>query len=123
MLAVGGLRDEATLRELTTGNLAHDGQRIDGAAPLAEIARRLTLACRSGIAVKIPGATWVWPDTLDGVQPGDETLVYADLPADRPLRVVLDGKGLTASRRRSAASDRPSARSSNAPGPPPASSG
>ncbi len=94
VLAVGGLRDEATLRELTTGNLAHDGQRIDGAAPLPEIARRLTLACRSGIAVKIPGATWVWPDTLDGVQPGDETLVYADLPADRPLRVVLDGKGL-----------------------------
>ncbi|HEY0555156.1 MAG TPA: VIT domain-containing protein, partial [Thermoanaerobaculia bacterium] len=94
VLAVGGLRDEATLRELTTGNLAHDGQRIDGAAPLPEIARRLTLACRSGIAVKVPGATWVWPDTLDGVQPGDETLVYADLPADRPLRVVLDGKGL-----------------------------
>jgi hypothetical protein len=92
VLAVGGLRDEAVLRELTTGNLAHDGQRIDGAAPLREIARRLTLACRSGIAVKIPGATWVWPDTLDGVQPGDETLVYADLPADRPLRITLDGK-------------------------------
>ena len=33
VLAVGGLRDEAVLRELTTGNLAHDGQRIDGAAP------------------------------------------------------------------------------------------
>ncbi len=94
VLAVGGLRDAATLRELTTGNLAHDGQRIDGAAPLQEIARRLTLACRSGIAVKIPGATWVWPDTLDGVQPGDETLVYADLPADRPLHLTLDGKAL-----------------------------
>ena len=94
VLAAGGLRDEATLRELTTGNLARDGQRIDGAAPLPEIARRLTLACRSGIAVKIPGATWVWPDTLDGVQPGDETLVYADLPAATPLRIFLDGKAL-----------------------------
>jgi tetratricopeptide (TPR) repeat protein len=92
VLAVGGLRDEVTLRELTTGNLAHDGQRIDGAAPLAEIARRLTLACRSGIAVKIPGATWVWPDTLDGMQPGDQTLVYADLPAGKPLHLTLDGK-------------------------------
>ncbi len=29
VLAVGGLRDEAALRELTTGNLAQDGQRID----------------------------------------------------------------------------------------------
>jgi tetratricopeptide (TPR) repeat protein len=94
VLAVGGLRDEATLRELTTGNLAHDGQRIDGAAPLAEIARRLTLACRSGIAVKVAGAAWVWPETLDGVQPGDETLVYADLPADRPLHLTLDGKAV-----------------------------
>jgi tetratricopeptide (TPR) repeat protein len=92
VLAVGGLRDEAALRELTTGNLAHDGQRIDGSAPLAEIARRLTLACRSGIPVTIEGAAWVWPETLDGVQPGDETLVYADLPADRPLRLSLAGR-------------------------------
>jgi tetratricopeptide (TPR) repeat protein len=92
VLAVGGLRDEAALRELTTGNLAQDGQRIAGSAPLAEIARRLTLACRSGIPVKIEGAAWVWPETLDGVQPGDETLVYADLPADRPLRLSLAGR-------------------------------
>ena len=92
VLAVGGLRDEAVLRELTTGNLEHDGQRIDGAAPLAEISRRLTLACRSGIKVKIDGAAWIWPETLDGVQPGDEALVYADLPADLPVRLTLDGR-------------------------------
>jgi tetratricopeptide (TPR) repeat protein len=94
VLAVGGLRDEAVLRELTTGNLAFDGQRIDGAAPLAEIARRLTLACRSGIPVAIAGAAWVWPDTLDGVQPGDETLVYADLPSKRTLRLTVGGRSL-----------------------------
>ncbi len=92
VLAVGGLRDETVLKELTAGNLAHDGQRIDGSAPLAEIARRLTLACRSGIQVAVDGAAWVWPETLDGVQPGDEVLVYADLPSDRPLRLALDGK-------------------------------
>ncbi len=94
VLAVGGLRDEATLKELTTGNLAHDGQRIDGAAPIAEIARRLTLACRSGIPVAIAGAAWVWPDTLDGIQPGDETLVYADLPARKELRLTVGGRSL-----------------------------
>jgi tetratricopeptide (TPR) repeat protein len=92
VLAVGGLRDEAVLRELTTGNLKHDGQRIDGAAPLAEISRRLTLACRSGIKVRIDGAAWIWPETLDGVQPGDEALVYADLPEDQPLRLTLNGR-------------------------------
>ena len=92
VLAVAGLRDEAVLRELTTGNLAHDGQRIDGAAPLSEIARRLTLACRSGIKLAVDGASWIWPETLDGVQPGDEVLVYADLPAGRPLRLSLAGQ-------------------------------
>ncbi len=91
-LAVGGLRDEAVLRELTTGNLKHDGQRLDGSAPLAEIGRRLTLATRSGIKVAVEGATWVWPDTLDGVQPGDQTLIYADLPANKSLRLTLDGR-------------------------------
>jgi tetratricopeptide (TPR) repeat protein len=92
VLAVGGLRDEAVLRELTTGNLPHDGQRIDGDAPLPEIARRLTLRCRSGIRVEVEGAAWVWPETLDGVQPGDERLVFADLPKGSPLRLSLDGK-------------------------------
>lgn len=92
VLAMGGLRDDAVLRELTTGNLPHDGQRIDGAAPLEEIARRLTLRSRSGIRVAVEGAAWVWPEMLDGVQPGDERLVYADLPKGRPLRLSLDGK-------------------------------
>ncbi len=94
VLAVGGLRDEAVLRGLTTGNLANDGQRINGTAPLSEIARRLTLACRSGIRVAVEGASWIWPETLDGVQPGDQVLVYADLPAGRPLRLSLDGRPL-----------------------------
>ncbi len=92
VLAVGGLRDDAVLRELVTGNLPHDGQRLDGAAPTPEIARRLTLACRSGLKVGIDGAEWIWPETLDGVQAGDQALVYADLPADRPLRLTVDGR-------------------------------
>lgn len=92
VLAAGGLRDDALLRELVSGNLAHDGATIDAEAPLEEIARRLTLACRSGIAVTVPGASWVWPEKLDGVQPGDVALVYADLPAGRPLEIRLDGR-------------------------------
>ncbi|MFL6291288.1 MAG: tetratricopeptide repeat protein, partial [Thermoanaerobaculia bacterium] len=92
VLGFGGLRDEAVLRELTVGNLPQDGQRLDGAASLSEIARRLTLACRSGIPVAVEGAAWIWPETLDGVQPGDEALIYADLPAGRPLRLSLAGR-------------------------------
>jgi tetratricopeptide (TPR) repeat protein len=92
VLAFGGLRDEAVLRELLTGNLPADGARLDGNAPASEIGRRLTLACRSGIAVSIDGASWVWPERLDGAQPGDEALVYADLPAERPLHLTVDGR-------------------------------
>ena len=91
VLAVGGLRDEAVLRELATGNLAQDGARIDGDAATAEILDRLTLDCRSGIAVAVAGASWVWPETLDGMQPGDEALVYADLAPERPFRLSLAG--------------------------------
>jgi len=92
VLAVGGLRDHAVLRQLVSGNLASDGQVIDGAAPLDEISRRLTRASRSGIEVSVRGAAWVWPQVLDGVQPGDEVLVYADLPASQPLGLALDGR-------------------------------
>lgn len=95
VLAVGGLRDESVLRELTTGNLTHDGQSIDGTTSLDEIARRLTRACRSGIKVAVEGAGWIWPETLDGVQPGDEVLVYADVPAGKPFRLSLDGRPVT----------------------------
>ncbi len=92
VLAVGGLRDETVLRELATGNLAQDGARIDGDAASAEILDRLTLDCRSGIAVAVAGASWVWPETLDGMQPGDEALVYADLAPERPFRLSLAGR-------------------------------
>jgi tetratricopeptide (TPR) repeat protein len=92
VLAMGGLRDEGVLRELATGNLKQDGQLLDGAAPLAEIARRLTLACRSGVKVAVEGAAWSWPETLDGIQPGDGALVYADVPEGKPLRVTLGGQ-------------------------------
>jgi len=94
VLAFGGLRDEAVLRELTTGNLPADGARLDGNASTAEIGRRLTLACESGIALSIDGASWVWPERLDGAQPGDEALVYADLSAESPLRLTVDGRAV-----------------------------
>ena len=60
-------------------------------APL--VASRLTRATRSDVKVSVPGATWVWPETLAAVQPGDQFLVFADLPADKPMRVELGDKG------------------------------
>ncbi|WP_437647491.1 AgmX/PglI C-terminal domain-containing protein [Sorangium sp. So ce362] len=91
-VALGGIRDEAVLRQLVTAGLPRDGAVIDGARGVAELERRLAAATRSGIAVNVEGARWVWPRTLDGVQPGDEALVYAEVPAELPVRITVDGR-------------------------------
>jgi hypothetical protein len=78
-VAVGGIRDDALLRGLATAGLARDGVVIDGARGPALALRRLSYATRS-VAVKVEGATWQWPQRLDGVQPGDEALIYAEVP-------------------------------------------
>ncbi len=91
VLAVGGIRDDAALRALVTGGLPRAGAVLDESLPAATLSRRLSSGTLSGIAVAVTGASWVWPERLDGVQPGDQVLVYADLPAGRPLEVVLSG--------------------------------
>ncbi|WP_437509423.1 AgmX/PglI C-terminal domain-containing protein [Sorangium sp. So ce1099] len=91
-VALGGIRDDAALRQLVTAGLPRDGALIDGARGLAEVERRLASATRSGIAVSVEGARWVWPRALDGVQPGDEALIYAEVPAELPVRITVDGR-------------------------------
>ncbi|WP_437586046.1 AgmX/PglI C-terminal domain-containing protein [Sorangium sp. So ce1000] len=94
-VALGGLRDEAALRQLVAAGLPRDGAVVDGARGAAEIERRLGSATRSGIAVNVEGARWVWPRALNGVQPGDEALVYAEVPAELPVRITVDGRTTT----------------------------
>ncbi len=91
-IAVGGIRDEAALARLTVGSLPRDGAVLDGALAPAELARRLSLATRSTLTVKVEGATEAWPATLSGLQAGDAALVYAQLPAGAPLKLSLGGK-------------------------------
>lgn len=95
VLAVGGIREDAVLARLVTAGLARDGVVLDGTQAPALSAGRLTRATRSGLKVEIDGAGWVWPSTLDGVQAGDETLVYADLPAGKPFRLKVGGRSLS----------------------------
>ena len=90
----GGIRDEETMTRLVQGSLEHDGILLDAALPEREIVRRLGLATRSGITVKVSGAAWSWPEKLDGRQPGDEVLVYAGMKAGtlapgKPLAITL----------------------------------
>jgi hypothetical protein len=97
-LVDGGIRDEALARRLAVGGLPRDGVVLDGALGTAQIAERLNQRSVSGIKVQVPGSAWVWPKVIDGVQPGDQRVIYADLPPEAPFEVELAGS-MTAARR------------------------
>ncbi|MCY1066616.1 AgmX/PglI C-terminal domain-containing protein [Nannocystis sp. RBIL2] len=88
----GGIQDTASLKALTTADFPSDGVVMDARLPLETIAHKLGSATLPAMKVTVPGAAWVWPDTIEGAQPGDEMLVYADLPADAAMRVVIEGQ-------------------------------
>jgi outer membrane biosynthesis protein TonB len=88
----GGIQDTSTLKAITTAGFMHDGVVIDGRAAPATIARKLAAATLRPLKVEIPGAAWTWPEVIEGVQPGDETLVYADIPPEQAMTVVLTGE-------------------------------
>ncbi len=91
-IAVGGIRDEPTLAKLVRGVLAKDGVVLDGAKSAGELARRVSQETVSNIKIAVTGATWVWPHRLDGVQPGDEFLVYAQVaPGTNDAALQLSG--------------------------------
>lgn len=86
----GGLRDEDVLESLTT-TLSTSGIVVDGALGSGPIVSKLTKATYADVKVSVPGSTFVWPTEISGIQPGDEVLVYADLPADAAMKVTLTG--------------------------------
>ena len=91
VVAVGGLRDDALARKLVTAGLAHDGVVVAANDGTANLVRRLEAGTKSDIAVAMEGATWSYPTTLNGVQPGDEVLVYAELPEGAGISVKIGG--------------------------------
>jgi tetratricopeptide (TPR) repeat protein len=97
VILAGGIKDRALAERMARGTLSHDGVVLDAEQPVAELARRLGQSTVSNVKVDVAGAEWVWPRTLDGVQPGDEVLVFAELGAKsalapgKPLAVTLTG--------------------------------
>ncbi|MCC6335773.1 MAG: hypothetical protein IT380_17490 [Myxococcales bacterium] len=106
-IAVGGLRDEAALARLAQGSLERDGAVLDGALAPAELARRLSLATKSKLEVKVDGASAVWPTKVTGVQAGDAVLVYAQLPAGAPVKVSVGGRAMAVGNAQLASIERP----------------
>lgn len=93
VILVGGLRDKERMDTLVSDGLPQDGIVLDGETEAAEIARKLALGVTSGLDVGVSDALWVWPSTLDNLQPGDERLVYAQLKDPKnPVRLSLGGQ-------------------------------
>ncbi|HEY0138254.1 MAG TPA: AgmX/PglI C-terminal domain-containing protein, partial [Nannocystis sp.] len=88
----GGIQDADVLRQISTAGLGQRGVVLDARLPVDIVASKLTRSTLPDMKVTIPGAGWTWPDTLSGLQPGDEALVYADLPATAAMRVILTGE-------------------------------
>src|SRR6202022_3710031 len=95
----GGIRDDVALKALVTAGLARDGVVVESKDSFSTIGRKLTSRTRSAIAVGMEGASWVYPSRLDGVQRGDEVLVYADVAEGTTPRISIgypkDGKVAT----------------------------
>lgn len=106
-ITVGGLRDEAALARLTTGSLIRDGAVLDGGLAPLELARRLSLATKSKLEVKVEGAAAVWPTLLAGVQAGDAVLVYAQLKPGAQFKISVGGKALPVADSQLASIERP----------------
>jgi len=88
----GGLQDGDALAAMTTAGLARDGIVVDATLPPSEITDKLSRATLSDIKVSVPDSTFSWPTTLNGVQPGDEVLVYAQVPETAAMSVILEGE-------------------------------
>ena len=88
--------DAGVLRALVSGTLAHNGVVVTDTNDPKEIATRLHLPTVAALDVDVPGARWVWPRKLVGVQAGEERFVYADVPDATPARVVVGGRSTTA---------------------------
>jgi outer membrane biosynthesis protein TonB/tetratricopeptide (TPR) repeat protein len=91
-IAMGGIRDDGFLRTVVRGVLDRDGVVLDAKLGADALARRLGEATSSGVAVKVEGARWSWPEKLDGLQSGDEVLVYAELDGTRPVKIDVGGQ-------------------------------
>jgi len=96
VLGEGGLRDAETLRALTGAGLAQSGVVLDARASISRLADELLQGTVARVEVKVAGASWVHPAVLTSVQPGDERLVFVQLPVDAPLQIELVGAGIAA---------------------------
>ncbi|MBL4636980.1 MAG: hypothetical protein JKY56_24215 [Kofleriaceae bacterium] len=93
MILVGGIRDTEAANRIVRGTRSMDGVVLNSMLSDTEVVRRLGAATTS-VEFSVPGAAWVWPTVANGVQPGDEVLIYAgyaDQNAPETLSIEMKG--------------------------------
>jgi hypothetical protein len=93
VLAEGGIQDTDTAFALSHAGLASAGLVLDASTDSEGLAGKLLKATRDRVEVHVTGASWVYPEVLEGVQSGDERLVFAELARDTPVQIELSGAG------------------------------
>jgi outer membrane protein OmpA-like peptidoglycan-associated protein len=90
-LAVGSARDESLLSAIVTSSRKRRGVVAEATDPAERIVQMLTGGVRSHVKLAVPGSTFSFPTEVPAVQRGDQLLVYAEVPPDRPLAIEVDG--------------------------------
>ena len=81
VLLSGGIRDRDRMLTLVQGPSGKDGVVLSADLPVSALVKSLTSSVSSGVPVRVEGAGWTWPSTLDNLQPGEERLIYAEISA------------------------------------------
>jgi Vault protein inter-alpha-trypsin domain len=88
-LAPGAGQDRERLGDLTSA-LPQAGVIVDDARAPEVVAHALSQAPFGDVAISVKGASWSWPESLAGVQPGDDVLVFARYEGARPDAVTVE---------------------------------
>jgi TonB family protein len=88
-LAPGARQDRERLGDLTTA-LPEPGVIVDDEAATTTVAQGLGQAPFGEVALTVDGATWSWPQSLHGVGPGQDVLVFAHYDGPRPPVVRVE---------------------------------
>ncbi|MEM7153815.1 MAG: AgmX/PglI C-terminal domain-containing protein [Myxococcota bacterium] len=89
VLAPGSRMDRERLTDLSTA-LPEAGVILDDRIGPEQVAERLVGSPFGDVAIEVPGATWSWPQSLAGIEPGEDLLVFARYEGSTPSQVRID---------------------------------
>ncbi|MBN2145701.1 MAG: hypothetical protein JW774_13895 [Candidatus Aureabacteria bacterium] len=87
-------RDEGALKEITLSGKT-PGTFVHGKMDDNHIAAKLLKPVHAEIRIEVPDSVWFWPEKLEGIQEGEEIVVFAEVSEDKPFVLRWNGRELT----------------------------